>query len=59
VIARDIPHHRFGIRIGELNVAPGGAEGTHGRVDLTAVAHAGGGQRSAPDLAAEVRDERA
>jgi hypothetical protein len=59
VIAREIPHHRIGVGIDELNDAAAGAECAHGRVDETVIAHAGGAEGSAPDLAAEVRDERA
>jgi hypothetical protein len=58
VIARQISHHRFGIRIDELNLASGDAKGFHRRVDEALVSDPNRGQRAIPDAAAEVRDER-
>jgi len=58
VIARQISHHRFGIRIDELKLAPGDTKGIYRRVDEALVADPNGGQRAIPDAAAEVRDER-
>jgi len=58
MVQREISHHRFRIGIDQLNLAARDAVGIRGRVDEGIVDDRSGGERSAPDAAAEVRDKR-